>query len=254
MPKNFAAEKFDLTIEIDQLGYDNLLIFDSLKLDLKAGSWTCLLGVSGIGKSTLLKFIAGLVGEQSDNSLKCSDHQPIAGRISYMAQQDLLLPWLTVFENVTLGDRLRGVWDPIRFGLAHELIDRVGLRDYAQALPKKLSGGMRQRVALARTLLEDKALVLMDEPFSALDAITRLHLQEMASELLLGRTVLLVTHDPLEALRLGNNIFLLEGCPASLEQVAYLDTPRPREVKNPEIQAYQGELLARMSKFLETRK
>ena len=163
-----------------------------------------------------------------------------------MAQQDLLMPWLTVIENVTFGDRLRGISDPVRYGLAHELIDRVGLRDYAHELPIKLSGGMRQRVALARTLLENRTVVLMDEPFSSLDVITRLRLQEMAADLLSDRTVLLVTHDPLEALRLCNHIHLMSGRPVKIEQIAELTNPSPRDIKDQTVLAYQADLLSRM--------
>ena len=163
------------------------------------------------------------------------------------------MPWLTVIENVTLGDRLRRISDPIRYGLAYELIDRVGLLDYARELPAKLSGGMRQRAALARTLLEDRPVVLMDEPFSALDAITRLRLQELAADLLKGRTVLLVTHDPLEALRIGNHIFLLKDQPAQLEWIADLTDPVPRDIKDQAILSHQADLLSRMNKSNQKR-
>ena len=163
-----------------------------------------------------------------------------------MAQQDMLLPWLNVIENVTLGDRLRGAVEPVRRGAAHELIDQVGLKNYAFALPAKLSGGMRQRVALARTLLEDRPVVLMDEPFSALDAVTRLQLQDLAAILLRDKTVLLVTHDPLEALRLGNHIYLMAGRPAQLEKITELKDQAPRDISEPSILANQADLLTRM--------
>jgi len=239
---------FDIVIEVDRLAHDGATLFNSLQLNLPGGAWTCLLGVSGVGKTTLLKLVAGLTQNNSSVSIRCSDGQPLANRVAYMAQQDLLMPWLTVIENVTLGDRLRRISDPIRYGLAYELIDRVGLLDYARELPAKLSGGMRQRAALARTLLEDRPVVLMDEPFSALDAITRLRLQEMAADLLKGRTVLLVTHDPLEALRIGNHIFLLKDQPAQLEKIAELTDPVPRDIKDQAILSHQADLLSRMNK------
>jgi len=122
----------------------------------------------------------------------------------------------------------------------------VGLRNYAFALPEQLSGGMRQRVALARTLLEDRPVVLMDEPFSALDAITRLQLQDLSANLLKKKTVLLVTHDPLEALRLGNHIYLLTNRPAQLEKITELTGQTPRNVAEPSILAHQADLLIRM--------
>ena len=243
--------QFDVSISINDYNYDEVVLFKSLELTIPSSAWTCLLGVSGVGKTTLLKLLAELQSECSSFIIKCSDGHPITNRVAYMAQQDLLLPWLTVIENITLGDRLRGTVDPIRHGKAHELIDRVGLRNYAFALPAKLSGGMRQRAALARTLLEDRPVVLMDEPFSALDAITRLELQELASNLLRERTVLLVTHDPLEALRLGNHIYLMRDRPAQLEKIVDLSDPSPRNIKNPTILAHQAELLTRMKASTE---
>jgi len=238
--------QFDVTISVSHHVYDEVVLFDSLKLKIPKAAWTCLLGVSGVGKTTLLKVLAELKSENSSFTTECSDGYPIKNRIAYMAQQDMLLPWLNVVENVTLGDRLRGNVDPVRHGAAHELIDQVGLKNYAFALPAKLSGGMRQRVALARTLIEDRPVVLMDEPFSALDAVTRLQLQDLAAILLKDKTVLLVTHDPLEALRLGNHIYLMAGRPAQLEKIAELTDQAPRDIAEPSILANQADLLTRM--------
>ena len=127
------------------------------------------------------------------------------------------------------------------------MLDRVGLGAEADALPHTLSGGMRQRVALARTLMEDRPIVLMDEPFSALDAITRIRLQELAAGLLAGRTVLLVTHDPLEALRLGDRIYVMAGRPASLHSAPAPDGPPPRKPRDRSLQAMHAELLERLT-------
>jgi len=132
-----------------------------------------------------------------------------------MAQSDLLLPWLSVLDNVLLGYRLRG--DRSALATAEErargLLAEVGLADRLDDRPARLSGGMRQRAALARTLCEDRPVVLMDEPFAHLDAVTRLELQDLAARLLAGRTAVLVTHDPLEALRVGHQIRVLSGTP-----------------------------------------
>merc|ERR1711969_420429 len=156
-------------------------------MTLAAGAWTCLLGPSGVGKSTVLRLLLGLeTGGAFDGTITASDGQPLAGRISYMAQSDLLLPWLTVIENIMIGDRLRGT-TPDR-DRASAMLARVGLQDHAHKKPAALSGGMRQRAALARTLLEDRAVVFLEEPFSALDAGTRAAMQELAAELLHGRT------------------------------------------------------------------
>ena len=124
-----------------------------------------------------------------------------------MAQNDLLLPWLSVFDNVLLGARLRG--ENLERERALEMLRKVDLVMKAEAKPRELSGGQRQRVALARTLMENRPIVLLDEPFSALDAMTRLKMQELTAELLTGKTVLLVTHDPGEAARLGHRILIM---------------------------------------------
>ncbi|MFD2739148.1 ABC transporter ATP-binding protein [Sulfitobacter aestuarii] len=182
-------------------------LFD-VALDLPGGQWSCLLGPSGVGKSTLLRLILGLAtGGTFDGTIRASDDAPLSDRVSYMAQSDLLLPWLSLTENVVLGARLRG--ESPDMARAERLIERVGLGAHRDKTPGALSGGMRQRAALARTLMEDRPVVLLDEPFSALDAGTRADMQELSAELLAGRTVLLVTHDPAEASRLGALILVM---------------------------------------------
>src|SRR5262245_44093709 len=163
---------FSVTVHAAGLDFGGAPLFEALDLNLAAGSWTCLLGPSGVGKTSLLRLIAGLVEPWPGSSIKCSDGEPLAGRIAYMAQQDLLLPWLSALDNVLLGARLRRepVGDAAR-ERATWLLARVGLADKLGSLPAALSGGQRQRVALARTLFEARPLVLMDEPFAALDAI-----------------------------------------------------------------------------------
>ncbi|MFP6748773.1 MAG: ABC transporter ATP-binding protein [Alphaproteobacteria bacterium] len=213
------------------LAFGEKLIFTGLDLDIPAEQTTCLLGPSGVGKSSLLRLIAGISPEAEAESLTASDGGPLAGRIAYMDQRDLLLPWLSVLDNVTLGARLRGA--AVDGHRAMALLQQVGLEDEAQSLPAALSGGMRQRAALARTLMEDRALVLMDEPFSAVDALTRLRLQDLAAELLAGRGVLLVTHDPMEALRLGHRILILRGAPARPGEVLEPAGPPPRPASDP---------------------
>ncbi len=220
-------------------GYDSLPIFAGLDLHIPAATWTCILGSSGVGKTTLLRLLAGLLppagGEIS------SGGRPLTGRIAYMAQQDLLLPWLTARQNVELGARLRGKRpDHAR---ARDLLDRVGLSPEADRRPAALSGGQRQRVALARTLMENRPIVLMDEPFSALDAITRLRLQDLATELLTGRTVVLITHDPLEALRLGHRVHVMSGRPAELTDAVVPHGATPRDPTAPDIVALHRKLL-----------
>jgi putative hydroxymethylpyrimidine transport system ATP-binding protein len=226
--------------------FDGAAIFENLDLNLAAGLTTCLLGASGVGKSTLLRIIAGLQ-TGAEAIVEADDLAPLAGRIAYMAQQDLLLPWLHALDNVTLGARLRGSRDAAAENRARALLEALGLGDRLDAKPAELSGGMRQRVALARTLFENRPVVLMDEPFSALDAITRARLQVVAAEMLVDRTVLLVTHDPLEALRLGHRVHVMSGNPATIGAALTPAGPPPRPVDDPEVLRVQGELLKRLA-------
>ncbi len=218
-------------------------LFSGFSLDVAPGQWTCLLGASGVGKSTVLRLIAGLeTGAEFSGDIAASDEAPIEQRIAYMAQSDLLLPWATALDNVTLGARLRG--DAPDKDRAMALIGRVGLTDHAHKKPSALSGGERQRIALARTLMEDRPLILLDEPFSALDARTRAEMQELAAELLAGRTVLLVTHDPAEAARMGHCIYVMTS--AGLEQAETPPSPPIRAFDDPETLHAQGRLHRRL--------
>ncbi|WP_390913613.1 ATP-binding cassette domain-containing protein [Pseudosulfitobacter sp. SM2401] len=209
-------------------------VFSHLDLTLEPGRWTCLLGASGVGKSTVLKLFAGLA-----DAVAFQGDITDPGRVALMAQQDLLLPWLSALDNVLIGPRLRG--ETPDTDRAMQLLEQVGLEDHAQKRPHALSGGQRQRVALARTLLEDLPLVLLDEPFSALDALTRLQMQELTASLLKGRTVLLVTHDPSEAARLGEHIKIMT--PSQLIDIPRPGGPIPRPVDAPDVVATQTRLL-----------
>lgn len=220
-----------------------------MELKLPAGQCSVLLGPSGVGKSSLLRLIAGLEAVEGGGTVEFAVNggSPLAlasNDSAYMAQQDLLLPWLNVLGNVTLGQHLRR--EPLNSDRARELLARVGLENYALARPATLSGGMRQRVALARTLMEERPVVLMDEPFSALDAITRHRLQDLAAELLHERTILLVTHDPMEALRLGERIFIMSGRPAQLASVPPPVGEIPRDPADAEFLAHHANLLRRL--------
>ena len=247
-PKTTDSQSLTVTVHAARLEFDGKAVFDDMDFTLAGGRWTCVLGPSGVGKTSLLRLIAGLTPATSDTEIICDDGRPLRGRAAYMAQQDLLLPWLSLIENATLGHRLRGGRDRPREldERARALLQRVGLDERARDLPATCSGGMRQRAAIVRTLMEDRPVVLMDEPFSALDAITRLRLQELAAELLVGRTVLLVTHDPLEALRLGHRIHVMAGAPARLDAGLDPGGATPRDVADPAVLERQGELLNRL--------
>jgi putative hydroxymethylpyrimidine transport system ATP-binding protein len=233
-----------LNVENLALTYGGQPIFQNLSFTIPAGRLLALLGPSGVGKTTLLRIIAGLETPES-GSITASDGQPLSGRIAYMAQQDLLLPWARVIDNVMIGARLRG--EPPSPDRAQTLLAQVGLADRAAALPAALSGGMRQRVAIARTLYEQRPIVLMDEPFSALDAITRNRIQDLAAELLAGRTTLLITHDPLEACRIGDSLMVLTGAPARLSAPMTLAGTAPRNAGDIEVMQTQAELLRRLA-------
>lgn len=212
-------------------------------LEIPKGQWTCLLGKSGVGKSTILRLILGLeTGGVFHGSFSATDGLPLSGRIGYMAQSDLLQPWLSVLDNVCIGARLRG--QSPNYQHAHSLLKRVGLADYAHQKPATLSGGMRQRAALARTLFEDRPIVFLDEPFSALDAGTRADMQELAAEVLFRRTVLLVTHDPAEAARLAHQITVMSAQETRNWPVP--ETSPLRDISAPETLACQSKLLAYM--------
>lgn len=225
-----------ISVELRQatLHYRQQIIFRDVCLPLVAGHFTCILGPSGVGKSSLLRVLAGLAFDahaQLDYQLFASDHLPLQGRVALMSQQDNLLPWCNVVDNVLLGYRLRKqVTQAIR-QKAVCLLQQVGLQgvDLNKRLAQ-LSGGMRQRVALVRTLLENKPVVLMDEPFSALDSITRFKLQTLTATLLHQKTVLFITHDPLEALRLADHIYVLQGTPARLTAFKTPSMNPPREL------------------------
>ncbi|NNE84912.1 MAG: ABC transporter ATP-binding protein [Alphaproteobacteria bacterium] len=244
-PPGQGPAALGLRIANARLVYDDTPLFDNLSATITGGQWTCILGPSGVGKSTLLRMIAGLGPTDPATDITASDGSPLAQRTAWMAQQDLLLPWLSVAQNVALGQKLRG--DPADREQIATLLADVGLDSRPDALPAALSGGQRQRVALARTLMEDRPVVLMDEPFSAVDAITRARLQELAARLLRGRTVLQVTHDPLEALRLGHNIHVMAGRPAKLGVVIQPPGDTPRDPTDPALRDLHLALLAQLS-------
>ena len=221
--------------------HGDAILFDGLDLVLESGQWTCLLGPSGVGKSTILRLVAGLdTGGDFEGTIESTDRRPLREQVAYMAQADLLLPWLNVRANVMLGASLRG--EARMLERVDQLINEVGLGRHAEKRPHELSGGMRQRAALARTLMEDKPLLLLDEPFSALDARTRSEMQELAFEVLMDRTVMLVTHDPSEAARIAHRVYLLTEI--GLHQPDVRGRPPIRAFDDPEALNIQSRLFS----------
>lgn len=198
------------------MSYGNKRLFENLSIDFEAGRCTCLLGPSGCGKSTLIRMISGVKSIAYKGEIGFEGGVGGQESIAWMSQRDLLLPWLTVIDNISLGAKLRGELTSDVQDTARQMLVDAGMADYEKQYPSVLSGGMRQRVALLRTLLEERPVILMDEPFSALDALTRLKLQDLSAKLTRGKTVILVTHDPMEALRLGDRIVVLGGSPAGV--------------------------------------
>lgn len=205
---------------------------EDLHLDVAAGAFVSVVGPSGCGKSTVLNLAAGLI-EPSEGSVEVFG-EPLRGlnrRAAYMFQQDALLPWETVLGNVTLGLRIRGIGAQQADQQAGEWIRRMGLADFADAYPAQLSGGMRKRVAVAQSWIVNPDILLMDEPFSALDVHTRLRMENELLDLWTAspKTVLFVTHDLEEALALSDEVVLLSAGPASRVVNRYaVDLPRPR--------------------------
>lgn len=214
------------------------LVLDDVSLDIAPGEFVCLLGASGCGKSTLLNLIAGLE-PVSSGALET----PAAGA-AVMFQDAALMPWLSARRNVELALRLRGVARAGRQAEARRLLAIVNLADAAEKRPHELSGGMRQRVALARALAQDRPVLLMDEPFAALDAITRDLLHEVLENVWreTGRTIVFVTHNVREAARLGERVVLLGSRPGRISREWRVARTRGRRIESPEVAALAAEI------------
>lgn len=214
-----------------------LLTLDNIDLDIEANDFLCLLGPSGCGKSTLLNIIAGFERTSSGSAMVDGTliEKPGSDR-GVVFQQPTLMPWLDVIENVSLSLRLRGMGKAERYERAKEFIDLVGLKGFEHHFPSELSGGMNQRVGIARALLMNPRVILMDEPFAALDAQTKLEMQEELVAIWERRrcTIVFVTHSVDEALVLGNRIAVMTRRPGRIREMFNFDLPRPRDITSPE--------------------
>ncbi len=201
-------------------------VLEDLSFTINERDFVSIIGPSGCGKTTIFNIIAGLLEPDSGTMLyRGEEIESLRGRVGYMMQKDLLFPWRTVLQNVLLGLEMKGVAREIAEARAHEYIKQFGLAGFENAYPKTLSGGMRQRVALIRTLIMDPDILLLDEPFSALDYQTRLYLEGVLKDAVetYNKTVILVTHDIDEAVALSKRVVVLSGRPARVKTVHTID-------------------------------
>lgn len=223
-------------------GVDRVEALDDVSLRVAAGEFVALVGPSGCGKTTLLNLVAGL--EDVDAGHIVVDGETLSAqerltRFGYMPQQDMLFPWRTVLENVSLGLEIQGTSRAEARDRAAALFPRFGLGGFEHRRPHELSGGMRQRASFLRTYLLGRPFLLLDEPFGALDAITRGQLQVWLAETWnrIGGSALLVTHDPHEAVALSDRVYVMSSRPGTIINVLDVDLPRPRSTRAAETEA-----------------
>src|SRR5690625_2675630 len=201
-------------------GYTKAL--DQISFSIEEGEFISLLGPSGCGKSTILSIIAGII-KQSEGNVFLKDRKINDSKlaIGYMLQQDYLFPWRTIIDNVLLGPQINKVNTELMKTKGLELLAEVGLSGVAENYPDSLSGGMRQRAALIRTLITDPEILLLDEPFSALDFLTKLKLEDLVFQLLKAyqKTAILVTHDIGEAISMSDRIFIMKANPGTMNKI-----------------------------------
>lgn len=216
-----------LLVEDASVSFDSIAVFQHLSLEISHGEFVAVVGPSGCGKTTLLNLLSQFI-RPSSGKVIC------AGRVRMVYQHDGLFPWLTVAENIAMG--LRPLHDQAeRSRELGEMLGLIGLEEFADHYPHQLSGGMRQRVELARALAGDTDILLLDEPFSSLDYLTRLRMRDELARMLeqLPRTVVLVTHDIEEAAQLADRVVVLSARPARICCQLTLDLPRPRALTHP---------------------
>ena len=202
-----------------------------VNLQISEGKFISIIGPSGCGKSTLFNIIAGLIKPSLGSVLlDGKDIVGSSGHVGYMLQKDLLLPWRNILSNVILGLEVKGVSKKEAMSRALPLMEKYGLGGFEKHYPEELSGGMRQRAALLRTLLYDQDIILLDEPFGALDAQTRLLMQEWLLDIWgdFKKTILFITHDIDEAIFLSDEIYILTARPGTVKEKVEITLPRPR--------------------------
>lgn len=220
--------------------YGDRTILDGVSFDVEPGEFVSVIGPSGSGKSTVFNMIAGL------DTPDCGVVE--APPCAYMPQKDLLFPWRTVLDNTTLGLEVRGMSKKQARIQAQKLFPAFGLEGYQKARPSELSGGMRQRAAMLRTVIQEREVLLLDEPFGALDSLTRTSMQAWLQDVWLDYrwTVLMITHDIREAVYLSDRVIVLSDKPAHVRRQVTVALPRPRKldvVTTPHFAALEAELM-----------
>jgi len=229
-----------------------LPVLENIDLHAGTGEFISVIGPSGCGKSTMFKLIAGLDVPTAGDILVDGNHA--VGHpedFAYMPQKDLLFPWRTVLDNTTLGLEVQGMKRADAREKARPLFETFGLSGFEEAFPWQLSGGMRQRAALLRTVVQDRPVLLLDEPFGALDSLTRLEMQEWLMSVWeqFRWTVMLITHDIREAIFLSDRVYALTARPATVRDAYEVNLPRPRSldvVTHPEFLRLEGALLSEL--------
>ena len=225
-----------------------------IDLAIDSGEFVCLIGASGCGKSTLLRIIAGF--EEPTTGEVTTHGKGITGPGSdrgMVFQDYALFPWMTVHRNIGFGPRQRGLPRAEIAAIADEFVKLVGLERFADRYPNQLSGGMKQRVAIARVLANDANILLMDEPFGALDALTREQLQRELLQIWARTKVTVVTHSVEEAVLLSDRILVMSAGPGRIESDIAIDLPRPRDVSSPEFNAVRRDVARRLTSHLAPR-
>ena len=248
---NSIIEITDLSKQYTTARGDDFLAIDNIDLKIQKNSFTCIVGPSGCGKSTILRIAAGL--EKATSGTVLYNQEQVTkpcGEIGLVFQEYSLFPWLSVIDNVAAGLEFSGMPKAKRHAIAARHLQMVNMSDFSEAYPHELSGGMRQRVAIARALANAPDVLLMDEPFGALDAHTRILLQQELLKVweLTRKTIILVTHSVDEAIFLADNILIMQSKPGRIKQQLQVNIERPRSRSIPEF----GEMTDYILKELES--
>ncbi|MER1998548.1 MAG: ABC transporter ATP-binding protein [Lysinibacillus sp.] len=246
-------ELVNLTKYFEDAAGNKTVAISNINMQIPNHRFISIIGPSGCGKSTLFNIVSGLM-EATEGEIVVDGQQVngLSGIVGYMLQKDLLLPWRTIVDNIILGMELKGIPKKEAKNLAIPMIHKYGLKGFENSYPSQLSGGMRQRAALLRTILYDRDIILLDEPFGALDAQTRAYMQEWLLDLWddFQKTILFITHDIDEAIYLSDEVYIMSSRPGEIKSHLMINMPRPRKpgiVTSEEFIHYKETALALLS-------